>query len=130
MEALGRRRAVKRKQTRVVFTALGVWPDGHWEMVHGKIAAQEDAEAWHAFIGELSRKGITAETTPWVISDGTTGLPTALERHLPGVPHQRCLFHKSKHSADHFRSLDLALDPKLTPAEAVRRAKQARKNAI
>jgi transposase-like protein len=53
LDALGRCRAVKRKQKRVVLTALGVWPDGHWEIVHWKIATQEDAEAWNAFIGEL-----------------------------------------------------------------------------
>jgi len=70
-------------------------------MVYWKSAAQEDAETWHAFLGALSSKGITEETTQWVISDGTKGLPTALERHLPCVPHQRCLFHKSKNIADH-----------------------------
>jgi transposase-like protein len=130
VDALGRRRAVKRKQKRVVLTALGVWPDGHWEIVYWKIAAQEDAETWNAFIGELYNKGITEETTQLVISDGTKGLPTALERHLPCVPHQRCLFHKIKNIADHLRYTDLALDPTRPPAEAARRAKQARKKAI
>jgi transposase-like protein len=129
-DALGRRRAVKRKQKRVVFTALGVWPDGHWEIVSWKIAPQEDAEAWNAFVGELYVKGLTEETTEWVVSDGTQGLPHALERHLPCVPHQRCLCHKIKNIADSLRYTDLVLDPTFPPAEAVRWAKRARKKAI
>ena len=33
-DAQGRRRAAKRQQKRVVLSALGVWPDGHWEIVY------------------------------------------------------------------------------------------------
>jgi transposase-like protein len=33
-DAQGRRRAIKRKEKRVVLTALGLWDDGHWEIVH------------------------------------------------------------------------------------------------
>jgi hypothetical protein len=33
VDAQGRKRAAKRKQQRVVLSALGVWPDGHWERV-------------------------------------------------------------------------------------------------
>ena len=45
----GRRRSVKRKQKRVVLSALGVWPDGHWEIVHWKVAEGERADTWTAF---------------------------------------------------------------------------------
>src|SRR5215470_1869752 len=31
-DASGRQRPVKRKQQRVMLTALGIWPDGHWEI--------------------------------------------------------------------------------------------------
>lgn len=130
VDAIGRRRAVKHKQKRVVLTALGVWPDGHWEIVHWKLAAQEDAEAWHTFCGELDVKGITAETTQLVVSDGTQGLPKALERHLPGVAHQRGIFHKIKNIADYFDSTALALDPTRPPGAALRQAKRTRKHAI
>ena len=40
-DAQGRRRSVKRKQKRVVLSALGVWPDGHWEIVPWKVAEGE-----------------------------------------------------------------------------------------
>jgi hypothetical protein len=57
VDAQGRRRAAKRQQQRVVLTALGVWPDGHWAMLHWKVAPGETAEAWDACVGELSAKG-------------------------------------------------------------------------
>jgi transposase-like protein len=66
----------------VGLTALGVWPDGHGEIVPWTSAAGETAEAWDACVGELSATGITEETTPWVVSDGAKGLASALEHHL------------------------------------------------
>jgi len=32
-DALGRCRYAKRQHKRVMLSALGVWPDGHWEIV-------------------------------------------------------------------------------------------------
>jgi len=130
VEAHGRRRAAKRKQKRVVLTALGVWPDGHWEILHWKIAAAETAEAWDACFEELYAKGVTEDTTQLVVSDGAQGLASALDHQLYGVPHQRCIFHKIKNLADHLQYLDLHLDPRQPPAAALRQAKQARKHAI
>ncbi|MGH8059916.1 MAG: transposase, partial [Candidatus Entotheonellia bacterium] len=63
----------------VVLTALGVWPDGHWEIVHWMIAAGETAKAWDAFVGERYAKGVTEETTQLVVSDGAKGLARAVE---------------------------------------------------
>ena len=70
-DARGRHRQAKRQQKRVVLTALGVWPDGHWEIVHWQIAPGETAATWKAFFGELYRKGITEQTTALVVSDGS-----------------------------------------------------------
>ena len=101
LDAQGRRRAVKRKQKRVVLSALGVWPDGHWEIVHWKVAEGERADTWKAFFGESPLKGVTEATTDLVVSDGANGLESALDYHLYGVAHQRCIFHKIKQLADH-----------------------------
>jgi transposase-like protein len=78
-DSRGRRRSVKRKQKRVVLSALGVWPDGHWEIVHGQMAEGETADTWHTFFGELYVKGVTEKTTDLVVSDGSTGLESALD---------------------------------------------------
>jgi len=63
LDAQGRRRAVKRKQKRVGLSARGVWPDGHWAIVHGKVAEGERADTWKACFGELYRTGVTEATT-------------------------------------------------------------------
>jgi transposase-like protein len=126
----GRCRAVKRKQKRVILTALGIWPDGHWEILHWKIAPSETAEAWDAFFEELYSKGITEETTHLVVSDGAAGIEEAVDLHLYGVPHQRCVFHKLKNLADALEFQALELDPTRPRAEAKRHAKRARRQAI
>jgi len=129
-DAQGRRRAVKRKQKRVVLSALGVWPDGHWEIVHWKVAEGERADTWKAFFGELYLKGITEATTDLVVSDGANGLESALDHHLYGVAHQRCIFHKIKQLADHLVFGELKVEPSGDEAQATRKAKRQRKKAL
>jgi transposase-like protein len=129
-DAQGRRRAIKRKEKRVVLTALGLWDDGHWEVLHWHIAPGETQAAWQHFLGELYRKGVTEETTPLVVSDGSQGLESALDYHFYGVPHQGCIFHKIKNLADHLVFEELVVHG--TPGEhaAERQARQARKKTI
>ena len=130
VESQGRRRAVKRKQKRVMLSALGVWPDGHWEIVPWQIAQGENEQTWKTFFGQLSAKGLTEETTQLVVSDGAPGLETALDDHCYGVPHQRCIFHKIKQIADHLLYGDLAVNGEAGDDQAKRQAKTARKKAI
>jgi len=128
-DSRGRRRSVKRKQKRVVLSALGVWPDGHWEIVHWQIAEGETADTWHTFFGELYVKGVTEKTTDLVVSDGSTGLESALDYHLYGVAHQRCIFHKIKQLADYlvFGALE---GEEAVEDHPTRKAKRQRKKAI
>jgi putative transposase len=129
-DAQGRRRAVKRQQKRVVLSALGVWPDGHWEIVHWQVTSGENQPAWEAFFKELAAKGMTAQTTELVASDGAKGLENALVEQLKGVPHQRCICHKIKNIADHLGFDDLEVEGSLDDTQAVRNAKPARKQAM
>jgi hypothetical protein len=76
-DATGRRRAVKRKAKRVMLSALGGWPDGHWDLVHWQRAAGENEPAWKAFCGQLYATGLPEETIALVGSDGATGLEHA-----------------------------------------------------
>ena len=127
-DASGRRRAVKGQQKLVMLTALGLWDDGHWEILTWQLAANEDAASWGTFVGTLYRKGITEATTQLIVSDGTKGLDKALYSHLYGVPHQRCIFHKIKNIADHLQYRELMAEAgAATPS---RQAKQKHKQAI
>jgi transposase-like protein len=101
LDTQGRLRAVKRKEKRVVLSALGLWDDGHGEIVHWHIATGENQAAWQHVLGDLYRKGLTEETTKLVVSDGSSGLERALDDHCYGVPHQRCIFQKIKNRSDH-----------------------------
>jgi len=130
LDTQGRRRAVKRKQKRVILSALGMWPDGHWAIVHWQIAEGENEQAWKTFFGQLYAKGMTEETTKLVVSDGAQGLENALDEHCYGVPHQRCVFHKIKTIADHLLYGDRAADGEASDDKAKRKAKTARKKAI
>ncbi len=130
VDSQGRRRMVKRKHKRVILSALGVWPDGHWEIVHWQIAEGENETTWKTFIGQLYTKGMTEETTKLVVSDGAQGLESALDYHLYGVAHQRCIFHKIKNIADHLLYGDLEVDGEVSDDKAKRKARRARKKAI
>jgi len=129
-DAQGRLRAVKRKEKRVVLSALGLWGDGHWEIVHWQIAPGENQGAWHHCLGELYRKGITDETTKLVVSDGSKGLEGALDYHFYGVPHQRCIFHKIKNLTDHLVFEALDVKGAKGDEKAEHQAREARKKAI
>jgi putative transposase len=129
-DSSGRRRAVKHKQTRVMLTALGLWDDGHWEILSWQLATEEDAASWGTFVGTLYTKGLTEQTTQLIVSDGAKGLEKALYSHLYGVPHQRCIFHKIKNIADHLQYANLRGEAGETSAAVSRQAKQERKQAI
>ena len=45
-DSLGRQRPVTHKATRIMLTALGVWDDGHWEMLTWQLVSEEDAPSW------------------------------------------------------------------------------------
>jgi putative transposase len=126
----GRRRTVKHQQKRVMLTALGLWDDGHWEILSWQLAPEEDAASWSTFVGTLYTKGITEQTTQLVVSDGAKGLDKALYSHLSGVPHQRCIFHKIKNITDHLQYQELRADTGGGAAVPSRQAKEAHRRAI
>src|SRR5262249_10394820 len=73
VDSQGRRRAVKRKQKRVMLSALGVWPDGHWEIVHWQIAAGGNEAALENLRGELFAQSAAEENAKTAGSRGAPG---------------------------------------------------------
>jgi len=74
---------------------LGVWPDGHWEILHWKIAAAETAEAWDACFEELYARGHRRHHSVWWSVMGGRARQRARSPAL-WVPHQRCISTRSK----------------------------------
>jgi transposase-like protein len=121
---------VKHQQKRVMLTALGLWDDGHWEILSWQLAPEEDAASWSTLVGTLYAKGITEQTTQLVVSDGAKGLDKALYSHLGGVPHQRWIFHKIKNITDHLQYRELRADMGGGAAVPSRQAKEAHRRAL
>ena len=127
----GHRREVKRRETRVILAALGVWPEGRYRVLYFEMVDQETKANWKQFFRNLLTKGLDTSQLQLVVSDGRPGLHTAIRAVFPKtVKHQRCIFHKLKNLADNLTYQNLTLNPDLPPREAHKQAKEARARAI
>jgi transposase-like protein len=90
----GHERREMRGQDQVILTVMGVWPDGRHQIIHYQPAAAEDGQAWSDLLAALKRRGLEAASVQMVVSDGSTGLPSALASELPQAKQQRCVVHK------------------------------------
>jgi len=127
----GQQRAVTEAQKRVILAALGVWPDGRYQLLHFQVVEQETKATWRGFFDQLLDKKLNPTILRLIVSDGRPGIGTAIRSVFPStVRHQRCIFHKLKNLADNLAFADLALDPNLPHKKAVKRAKEERARAI
>jgi transposase-like protein len=125
------RRMVKRREERVLLAALGVWPDGRYQILYFEVVDKETKANWKQFFKRLKAKGLDTDELQLVVSDGRPGLHTAIRAVFPeSVKHQRCIFHKLKNLADNLSYEHLSLDPDLPRREAIKQAKQTRARAI
>lgn len=129
-DKLGRKRKKKKRSKRVILIAMGVWPAGHWEILHWKIAKGETTSEWEIFFEELYEKGVTEETTRLVVSDGAEGIQNGIDLCLYGVDHQRCVFHKIKNIQKYLTYGNLKLEKKVDKEGAEKEAKRERKKEI
>lgn len=90
----GHLRQCRQAEERVILTALAVWEDGSYEVLHYEVQEQEGEAEWSEFFNTLIARGISPELIELVVSDGTLGLPKALEKCLPNAKQQRCITHK------------------------------------
>lgn len=127
----GQRRSVKRREGRVILAALGVWPDGRYQVLYSEMVDQETKANWNKFFRNLLAKGLDTGQLQLVVSDGRPGLHTAIRSVFPKtVKHQRCIFHKLKNLADNLTYKNLVLNPDLPYREARKQAKETRTRAI
>jgi transposase-like protein len=90
----GHLRQCRQAEERVILVALAVWEDGSYEVLHYEIAKAEGEEEWSQFFAHLIERGLDPQSVKLVVSDGTLGLPKALEQQLPNAQQQRCITHK------------------------------------
>ncbi len=95
-DARQRKRCRLRKRQRVALVALGLWPDGHHQVLDWVLADSESEESWRDFLLALYARGLTPEAgLRLLIGDGAGGLRNAFDFVYYGqVPFQLCHFHK------------------------------------
>jgi transposase-like protein len=90
----GHIRQCREAEERVVLAAMAVWEDGSYEILHYEIATEEGEAEWSQFFEHLIERGLEPTSVQLVVSDGTLGLPKALQKNLPNAQQQRCITHK------------------------------------
>ena len=94
IDRAGYERQVRHAEDRVVLSAMAVWPDGNYHILHYEIGVQEDTQSWSDFFNHLIERGLNPKAVKLVVSDGSSGLPAALAKVLPNAKQQRCITHK------------------------------------
>lgn len=74
-----------------VLVAIGVSETGHRHVLGVDVAMGETTGTWSDFFGSLLERGLRG--VELVVADAHAGLEKARQRHLPGVPWQRCQRH-------------------------------------
>jgi len=74
-----------------VLIAYAVGPDGYRKPLGATLGAEEDADVWTEFVGELVGRGLTGVRL--VIADDHKAIGAAVRHHLPEARQQRCLVH-------------------------------------
>jgi putative transposase len=74
-----------------VLVAIGVSETGHRHVLGVEVAMGETTSTWSDFFGSLLERGLRG--VELVVADAHAGLENGRQRHLPGVPWQRCQRH-------------------------------------
>ncbi len=74
----------------LLLVTYGVRGDRSRQLLAFTRARGESQVAWDAFLWKLHERGLAASQLQMVISDGSAGLPAAIETIYPRARHQRC----------------------------------------
>ena len=94
VDRAGHQRQQRQAQERVILAVMAVWPDGRYHILHYEVAEDESLATWSTLLKNLIARGLQAQQVQLVVSDGTKGLLSAIQQHLPEAQLQRCITHK------------------------------------
>jgi transposase-like protein len=77
-----------------ILAAYALLEDGRAVLLHLGLGPRESADAWVAFLHDLTTRGLSEPLL--LILDGSPGLLRAVKRVFPGVRRQRCQVHKMR----------------------------------
>lgn len=81
---------------KAIYIALGITADGLKRVLGLWIATTESAKKWMQIFNELKSRGLSDILI--AVTDGLTGMPTALEAAYPNTKHQTCIVHMIRNS--------------------------------
>ena len=126
----GHLRQMRQAQDRVILAAMAVWSDGSYQLMHYEIASQEDIQSWENFFTHLIERGLNPEAVKLIVSDGTSGLPRAMAKHLTRAKQQRCMTHKVRRLKEYLNYQQLPEYDELGQQLSLSIAKQQRRYQI
>ena len=84
--------------SKALMLAYGTNDKGIREIVGFGVYANESKDTWDEFVGGLKKRGLSGLLM--ITSDAHQGIQSAIGKHYPEVPWQRCQFHFSKNIGD------------------------------
>lgn len=119
----GRRRVIKKRVKRPLLIAVGVWPEeGFYQVLDWELGAGpgEDKDSWLLLLNRLTERGLHPDFgLELFVTDGGSGLLSALQETFSHLPRQRCVFHKIRNVLAH-----LTVSPTLSKEEQYALRKQ------
>lgn len=88
---------------KAVLTAYAIKSNGVRELVDFRMASSESQDQWEGFLNHLYNRGLEGKMLRLVISDGATGIKTAIQMVYPQAKHQRCWVHKMRNVVSRLR---------------------------
>lgn len=89
-----RKRQKRKGKKQVLLVALGVLPDGRFEVLDWEGADSESAAAYERLFNRLYQRGL--ETVELIVGDEVGALPAAADLVYPQAERQVCLYHLQK----------------------------------
>ena len=126
----GHLRQMRQAQERVILTAMAVWGDGSYQILHYEVAQQEDTQAWEEFFQHLIARGLKPEAVELIVSDGTLGLPSAMAKYFTNAKQQRCMTHKVRRIKEYLSYQQLPEHDETGQKLSLSQAKQQRRYQI
>lgn len=130
LDRSGHERQQVRGEERVVLTVMGLWPDGRRQILDYQTAPAEDTASWKQLFAALIRRGLAPEQVQLVVSDGGTGLPTAIADCLVRAQQQRCVVHKVRGLERAFVYHELVAEPGATAARTPEELRRQRRQQV
>jgi len=77
--------------------AWAICSDGSKVFLHLAAVQSESAQAWMVFFDDMTKRGLRQPLL--VVSDGASGIISAIDRYFPKADRQRCIAHKLRNIA-------------------------------